>query len=417
MTDVTFLRQTTCSHRSLVSIMSRQRRARRSPPIAPSLCSFRTIVGATIGFFSLIAFFHFQKRTFSTTGNDPPNATSSKSRQYDAHHPRLFSDPSEIPSSLLTSFDAVVILGGGVPESISNPPRYVKRRCDDAIQVSQRFRREATTATPEQQQQQRRQRAANNRTDRQPSLEFRSLASPSSRATSATSLPLLCLSAGTAHMPQLLSADGLPVWESTACAAYLAEHDPTIDPRNIYVETTSYDTIGNAFYARTTHTDWNGWRTLLIITNEFHMDRTRTIFDWIFSLPSRSSLSSPPQTKRTGRKGQRNNDDDNLYNLFYLQSPNVGLTEEAAVARKEREASSTRTVRESLMPKYGTSLQDVYQFLTHEHSLYTAQKLVERGRGGTGGGDDSKASALVRQSYGAAISTWDPMDSDTGSNG
>jgi uncharacterized SAM-binding protein YcdF (DUF218 family) len=78
-------------------------------------------------------------------------------------------------------------------------------------------------------------------------------------------LPILALSAGTAHLPQLMSKDGLPVWESTSSAAYLQKRHGL---RNVYVETTSYDTIGNAYYARTGHTDINGWRRLLIVTNE-----------------------------------------------------------------------------------------------------------------------------------------------------
>jgi uncharacterized SAM-binding protein YcdF (DUF218 family) len=79
-------------------------------------------------------------------------------------------------------------------------------------------------------------------------------------------LPILCLSAGSAHVPQLMSADGLPIRESTSSAAYLKKAHGM--ESNVYVETTSYDTIGNAFYARTSHTDVNGWRRLLIVTNE-----------------------------------------------------------------------------------------------------------------------------------------------------
>jgi uncharacterized SAM-binding protein YcdF (DUF218 family) len=59
------------------------------------------------------------------------------------------------------------------------------------------------------------------------------------------------------------------LWESTACAAYLMNH-PTypVEEPLLYVETTSYDTISNAFFARSTMTDVAGWRKLLIVTNE-----------------------------------------------------------------------------------------------------------------------------------------------------
>jgi uncharacterized SAM-binding protein YcdF (DUF218 family) len=389
--------------------MSRQRRARRSSPIAPSLCTFPTLVAATVGFLCMIVFF------FSTTSSS--SSKLSRNQHHQQHdYPRLFYDPSEIPSSLLRSFDVVVILGGGVPISVTHPPKYVERRCDDAIQVAQRYYKEVTTIT----------------------------SSPLSR------LPLLCLSAGTAHLPQLLSADGLPIWESTACAGYILDQNSdgllsNIDPKDIYVETTSYDTIGNAFYTRTTHTDITGWRNLLIITNEFHMDRTRMIFDWIFSLPL--SVTQPQQQIITTQKRttttsttnkiqpqQRNNNNisngtdqqdggtsssspQRGYNLYYLQSPNIGLTEDAIVARKEKEGLSIKTLQNTILPMYGTSLYDVYTFLTQHHALYTSQKLIDRGGhtrnrnagdgndSNTGGGGTAAAavSAMVRQSYGATV--------------
>jgi uncharacterized SAM-binding protein YcdF (DUF218 family) len=152
---------------------------------------------------------------------------------------RVFHSPNDIPEKILARFDAILILGGGVPQSLEEPPTYVQRRCDDAASVVER--RKIIQPTKHKNKQK--------------------------RKPAASSLPILCLSAGTAHLPQLMSAaDGLPIWESTASAAYLQKRYGLID--NVYVETTSYDTIGNAFYARTTHTDIAGWKRLLIVTNE-----------------------------------------------------------------------------------------------------------------------------------------------------
>jgi uncharacterized SAM-binding protein YcdF (DUF218 family) len=147
---------------------------------------------------------------------------------------RLFHSPSDIPEKTLARFDAILVLGGGVPQSLEEPPAYVQRRCDDAASV----------------------------------VENRKIIQPTKyKKRNATAyLPILCLSAGTAHLPQLMSADGLPIWESTASAAYLQKRYGLVD--NVYVETTSFDTIGNAFYARTAHTDIAGWKRLLIVTNE-----------------------------------------------------------------------------------------------------------------------------------------------------
>ena len=142
---------------------------------------------------------------------------------------QVFRHVNDLPQAVLRRLDAVLVLGGGVPKSLEEPPIYVQRRCDDAAAIV--LRHETTVQKGR--------------------------------------LPILTLSAGTAHVPQLLSKDGLPIWESTSSAAYLKKAHGM--DSNVYVETTSYDTIGNAYYARTGHTDVIGWRRLLIITNEVRM--------------------------------------------------------------------------------------------------------------------------------------------------
>jgi uncharacterized SAM-binding protein YcdF (DUF218 family) len=171
----------------------------------------RWVFQATGAFLLLIVFFVGSSRIITAT---PVSAG--------ARH--LFQNPADIPDSLLRSLDVVFVLGGGAPSSLDLPPVYTQRRCDDAARV----------------------------VERKPAL------------------PILCLSAGTAHVPQLLSPAGLPIWESTASAAYLQAKYPSI--RNVYVETTSYDTIGNAFFARTSHADIAGWKQILIVTNEVCTD-------------------------------------------------------------------------------------------------------------------------------------------------
>jgi uncharacterized SAM-binding protein YcdF (DUF218 family) len=146
---------------------------------------------------------------------------------------QIFQSAAEIPNDILKRLDAVLVLGGGVPKSVDEPPVYVQQRCNDAAAVVKRHCEETS------------------RRDKNPSM-----------------LPILTLSAGTAHLPQLMSEDGLPVWEATASAAYLQKRHGL---KHVYVETTSYDTIGNAYYTRTSHTDVNGWRKLLIITNEVRL--------------------------------------------------------------------------------------------------------------------------------------------------
>ena len=170
-------------------------------------------------------------------------------------------------------FDCILVLGGGVPPGPRTQLPFVANRCDAAALV-----RDCHDDT------------------HKPAI--------------------LCLSAGTAHAPQRISADGLPVWEATASAAHLI--DRGVPPSAVFVETTSYDTIGNAYFARVCHTDHAGWRRLLVITSEFHMDRSSAIFEWVYSAtPLPPGMPYKP--------------------LIFLATPDDGLTGEAVGARAARE--------------------------------------------------------------------------------
>ena len=108
-------------------------------------------------------------------------------------------------------------------------------------------------------------------------------------------------------------------------------------------------------FARTSHCSVAGWRRLLVVTSEFHMPRTRAIFEWVFGVG----------------EGER-------YDLEFLSTANDGLSDAEVGARVEREEKSMVNVRENLSKKY-TTMRGVHEFLTRNHDLYNAEKLVERG--------------------------------------
>lgn len=254
------------------------------------------------------------------------------------------SDESFISPESAASLDAIFVLGGGVPNSLSSPPEFVKKRCDAAVAV-------AKLAMEAKQDDQ---------------------ASPC----------ILCLSAGTAHLPQLMSGDGLPIWEATSSAAYIIEKYGGVIPKGkVFVETTSYDTISNAYFARTSHSEISGWRNILVVTSEFHMDRSMAIFDWIF------------------HANHLNAADSRKYSLSYLSCENTGLSEEAVEARKQHEKRSAENIRHRLSKEY-KSLLDVWHFLTQHHDFYSAEKLVIRTKRATEPGASS--GKLLQQSYGAS---------------
>jgi hypothetical protein len=101
---------------------------------------------------------------------------------------------------------------------------------------------------------------------------------------------------------------------------------------------------------------------------QFHMNRTRAIFDWIFGIPTHDTTTATAKTTTPSSP---------LYQLYYLQSPNVGLSDDAIAARRQREEASCKSVLRDLAPTY-TTLSQVATFLYQHHDLYTAKKLVEK---------------------------------------
>mmetsp|Transcript_7949 Transcript_7949/g.9735 ORF Transcript_7949/g.9735 Transcript_7949/m.9735 type:complete len:349 (-) Transcript_7949:37-1083(-) len=285
--------------------------------------------------------------------NKTPPSSSQIMFTYPPPPPSSNSSPVVIiPPSLAKSLDAILVLGGGVPSDPTTPPPFAQTRCRAAGDIVTSLLRENDDVE----------------------------------------VPaIVCLSAGTAHLPQLLSPDGLPVWESTASAGYILKNYPEIGEKGgrVLVESTSYDTISNAFFARTGFTDVMGWRRLLIVTNEFHMDRTAAIFDWIFNAPSSSTTTTTSH-----------NDGASDYELYYLSCDNDGMSPEALRARRAHEAKGARNVRERLSREYPT-LRSVFEFLTTKHDFYAADKLVERGEAGVKeGGEDTGESEALKASYG-----------------
>jgi len=160
----------------------------------------------------------------------------------------------------------------------------------------------------------------------------------------------ITLSAGTTHKAPPLNQEGFPIYESQAAAAYLASLGINLD--RILTEISSYDTIGNAYFARVIHTDLRNLRDLLIITSQFHMPRTQAAFEWVFGLTP-----------------------DNGYTLDFLASENVGLSQEVLAERNQREAESVKKLAENASRI--STLADFHTWLFLEHAAYATGKKRE----------------------------------------
>lgn len=162
----------------------------------------------------------------------------------------------------------------------------------------------------------------------------------------------IVLSAGTVHKPPPLDAEGFPMFEARAAAAYLISKG--VEPRRILLETCSYDTIGNAFFSRLLHVEPRQFQKLLVITSAFHAARTEFIFKWVYALD-----------KPAGG-----------FDLAFRPVPNVGISKAVLHAREEKEQASLEQVR-SLAQSICT-LAQLHEWLFTKHDAYAASGTPQR---------------------------------------
>ena len=74
----------------------------------------------------------------------------------------------------------------------------------------------------------------------------------------------------------LMSDGTLPMTEASAMAAYASSRG--LPTSASLLEEESRDTIGNAYYVRTTWLDPKGWRAIRVVTSEFHIPRAAWLF-------------------------------------------------------------------------------------------------------------------------------------------
>jgi uncharacterized SAM-binding protein YcdF (DUF218 family) len=167
---------------------------------------------------------------------------------------------------------------------------------------------------------------------------------------------IVTLSGGTVYKCPPRDVSGFPIFESIAAAQYLINHG--VNPDVILTETSSYDTVGNAYFSRVIHMEPGGFRRLLIITSEFHMPRTRAIFQWMYNLDNQA------------RK----------YHLTFDAVADVGIPADDLQARLDKEASSLKQFLTNTATIH--TLRDCHQWLFTKHAAYalsaTPDKITDR---------------------------------------
>jgi len=153
---------------------------------------------------------------------------------------------------------------------------------------------------------------------------------------------VVCLGGGTYHRPPVLNKDNFVIHESTGLVKYLLDNG--IDKNIIMREWFSYDTIANGYFSLINFSKIRNWKNIYVITSDFHLERSRFIFNWIYSL------------------------DNKEYNLNYIGVTDKGLDEEIITMRKEREKKSLENLKK--LNKKIKNLEEFHIWFHNEHNCY-----------------------------------------------
>ena len=163
--------------------------------------------------------------------------------------------------------------------------------------------------------------------------------------------PIFCLGGGSYHVPPILNRSGFTIHESTSCSEYLIALG--VKSSMIYKEWSSYDTIANGFFAFSNFIIPLRLKNILIITSEFHMERSRIIFEW---------MKQVFQQK---------------INITYKSTSNNNIDPDVLQSRIMREKSSSQNLQSIIIPNCNT-IDRFHKWFFTEHKAYNAVSELNR---------------------------------------
>lgn len=177
--------------------------------------------------------------------------------------------------------------------------------------------------------------------------------------SSGAAVDIITLSGATPHKPPPLDKQGFPIGEAQAAAAYLIKQSG-IPPASVAEENFSLDTLGNAYWLRTVHIEPGGYTKLVVLTNDWHMPRTRAIFSHVFGLPRRAGGHSALKRK---------------FELSFV-AVDAGLAPDFLQARVAREAASLETFVQRTKALFG-SMRELHDYVFEKHGAYASSRLLQ----------------------------------------
>ena len=153
---------------------------------------------------------------------------------------------------------------------------------------------------------------------------------------------IYCIGGGTYHKPPILNNYNYVIHESKSCSNYLIDNN--ISNNKIKREWSSHDTIGNGFFSFINFIIPLKIKELVLVTSEFHIGRTKEIFDYFKNL-----------FKITVK-------------INYIVSENY-MDSEFLTLRCEREKKSLESFKENIVKKIKT-IESFFEWFYTEHNAY-----------------------------------------------
>ena len=154
---------------------------------------------------------------------------------------------------------------------------------------------------------------------------------------------IIILGGGTYHKPPNLDSNNYVIHESTSCANYLINKG--VNPNQIIRELASYDTIANGYFTFLNYIIPLKIKECYIITSQFHMKRTQTIFNYFNNLITNNSTD-----------------------LKYTETENI-IENNILKTRLEREDYSNNSFKKNIINTIHTLEKFTLWFYT-EHNAY-----------------------------------------------
>jgi vancomycin permeability regulator SanA len=162
---------------------------------------------------------------------------------------------------------------------------------------------------------------------------------------------IICLGGGSYHIQPKINSLGFVIHESSACSEYLINNG--INPKDIYKEWASYDTIANGYFAFTNYILPLNIKKFVLITSNFHMARSKEIFLWINSLFN------------------------NYSSIDFITVSDENIDDDIISKRIERENQSLTNLKSNVISKINT-IENFVKWFFEDHAAYNSSSEMLR---------------------------------------